>query len=425
MLKINKKIKRKLKCILTDISKKNILIRKIIRKFFFIKRKLHFLKFYFKNKVNNNMVIFESYMGRNYSCSPKAIYEEMLKNEKFKNFEFIWAFKKPEKYKNNDKLKNCKIVKYGSKKYYEYYSKAKYWVTNSRLPEHIVKKPEQVYIQCWHGTPLKRLGHDIIVESKNALNSKNEIIKKYIDDAKRYTYMLSPSRYATNKFISAFNLKKLNKENIIIEEGYPRNDILYNYKKSDVNRIKKELNIPNNKKIILYAPTWRDDQHTTGKGYTYKPEVDFDYLKEKLEKEYIILFRAHYFVANKFDFSKYQNFIFDVSKIDDINDLYIISDILITDYSSVFFDYANLKRPIIFFMYDLEFYKNKLRGFYLELEELPGDIVENEEEIINIINNMDDYNIKNKEKYEKFNEKFNYLDDGNAARRIIEKIFNN
>ncbi|MDD3305447.1 MAG: CDP-glycerol glycerophosphotransferase family protein, partial [Bacilli bacterium] len=319
---------------------------------------------------------------------------------------------------------NATIVKYGGKQYYEYYSKAKYWVTNSRLPEHIIKKPEQVYVQCWHGTPLKRLGYDILAETQNAMNTQEEMIEKYNSDAIRYSYMLSPSKFCTEKFTSAFNLNELHTTNIIIEEGYPRNDYLYNYKEEDITRIKEELGIPENKKIVLYAPTWRDNQHTSGVGYTYKTEADFDYLKEKLEDDYVILFRAHYFIANSFDFEKYEGFVYDVSKIDDINELYVISDILITDYSSVFFDYANLKRPMLFFMYDLEFYENKLRGFYIDLKELPGDIIKEEVDIVNIIQNIGDYNKKHAKTYKKFNEKYNYLDDRQASKRVLTKIVN-
>lgn len=417
-----KKFKRKIKRILTNLSKRNLLIRKLFRKTIYLKRSLSYQKFYKKNKVEDNIIIFESYMGRSYACSPKAIYEEMISNPKYKDFKLIWAFKDVKSYINLPKLKKATLVKHGSKEYYNYYSKAKYWITNSRLLEHIKKKDNQIYVQCWHGTPLKRLGHDILTETKNALNTKNELIKKYDDDAKRYTYMLSPSKFTTEKLTSAFNLKELHDDNIVIEEGYPRNDFLINHKKSDINKIKKELSIPKNKKVILYAPTWRDDQHTSGVGYTYKTEADFSYLKDKLEEEYIILFRAHYFVANSFDFSKYENFVYDVSKVDDINDLYIISDVLITDYSSVFFDYANLKRPLIFFMYDLEYYEKDLRGFYIDLDELPGDIVKEEKDIVDILKNIEKYNKKHSTKYSKFNKKYNYLDDGNASSRVIEKI---
>ncbi len=109
---------------------------------------------------------------------------------------------------------------------------------------------------------------------------------------------------------------------------------------------------------------------------------------------------------------------------DDINDMYIVSDIIMTDYSSVFFDFANLKRPMLFYMYDLDIYKGKLRDFYLDLEELPGPIAETQEDLEKNLKNIDKEFKKNKTKYEKFNKKFNYLDDGASARRVINVIFN-
>lgn len=415
-------IKKNIKNILMNISKENVLIRRIIKFSLNLYRKLRYVIYYLTNKVDNKMILFESFMGRAYSDSQKALYKEMLKDDFFKDFTFVWAFKCPENYeyiKNNNTL----VIKYGSKEFLKYMSKAKYWITNSRLPEYLIKKKEQKYIQCWHGTPLKRLGFDIAVEGGNALNTMKEIKEKYEEDAKRYDYMLSPSAFCTEKFISAFNLKKLKKENVIIEQGYPRNDYLVNHTKEDGDKLKDSLGIPKNKKVILYAPTWRDNQHTTGVGYTYNLNLDFDKLREKLEKDYVIVFRTHYFVSNSFDFEKYKGFIFDMSNHDDVNDCYILSDIIITDYSSVFFDYANLKRPMLFYMYDLEEYQGKLRDFYFGLEELPGPIVQTQEELENEILNIGKYEEQYKDKYKKFNDKFNYLDDGKVAKRVIEKIF--
>ena len=194
---------------------------------------------------------------------------------------------------------------------------------------------------------------------------------------------------------------------------------MYNYKKSDIGKLKEKFKIEKNKKIILYAPTWRDDEHTSGVGYTYKLGVDFDELKKEIGNEYVILFRAHYLVANSFDFERYKDFVIDVSNVDDINELYLVSDLLITDYSSVFFDFANLKKPIIFYMYDLEKYKGELRGFYIDLDELPGKIAKNEDELINEIHKIKEFEYD--EKYKRFNKKFNYLDDGQASKRVIEE----
>ena len=403
---------------LINLSKKNIFLRKMFRFLIYIKNKVMYLYYYLFYKVSPKMILFESFYGNSYSCSPKAIYEYMLTDEKFSDYTFVWAFKEPNKYNFNERTI---LVKSNSRKYYKYLSKSKYWIVNLLINTGVKKKKNQVYVQCWHGTPLKKLRYDI--EKDNVLNSISEVRKRNDLDAVKFDYFISPSKFCTEKFTSAFNLKKLHKENIFIEKGYPRNDYLFNYKKSDIKRIKKELNIPLNKKVILYAPTFRDNQ-VNEKGYTYNVVLDFEKIKKAISDEYVVLFRAHYFIANKFNFDKYKGFVYNVSKFEDINELYIISDLLITDYSSVFFDFANLKRPEIFYMYDYDDYKNNLRDFYISLNELPGPIVQSEKELIDEIKNIDNYNKKYKVKYEKFNKKYNYLDDGNSAKRVVEEIFN-
>lgn len=369
------------------------------------KRKQYLNKYYNKNTIIDKMIIFESYMGRQYSCSPKALYEEMLNNEEYKDYIKIWAFKKPGEYEDLLNNENTFIVKYKSEEYYKAYSQAKYWVSNSRIPNEIKKDDKQVYIQCWHGTPLKKLGFDI----ENYVGTKTstkDLYRNYRIDAERYNYIISPSKFFTEKITSAFNLKSIGKENVFVEKGYPRNDYLYTFTNEDNKKIKSKLNIPTDKKVILYAPTWRENQHKPGVGYTYDLGLDFDLLKKQLEKDYVILFRAHYFISNLFDFKKYEGFIIDASKYDDINHLYTVSDMLITDYSSVFFDYANLKRPILFYMYDFEEYKNKMRDFYLSIDELPGHIIKDEDYLIDEIKRMSNYFTYDK-KYMEFNKKFN------------------
>ncbi len=407
-----------LKVKLINILKKNVFFRKIIRKIIYVKRMIKYKIRTFRIKPDEKKVMFFAFKGKSYACSPKAIYEYMLSDERYKDFKYIWAFKEPEKHKYLEENRNTTVIKYTGAEYQKALASSKYWIFNYRLGDHIYPKKDQVYVQCWHGTPLKKLGYDL-KDTNNAMNSEDEIHEKYKIDAKKFKYILSPSKFASEKFISAWNLAKTNMTNKVIEKGYPRNDFLYNYKDEDIKRVKQKLNLPENKKVILYAPTWRDDQHQAGVGYTYKTEVDFDMLQKELQNEYIILFRAHYLVANSFDFAKYSGFIYDVSDVDDINELYIISDILVTDYSSVFFDYANLKRPMIFYMYDFEKYKDDLRGFYIDIEELPGTITKTEKDLITAIREVK--NFKYDDKYKKFNAKYNYLDDGKAAKRVVEE----
>lgn len=403
---------KKLRRWIINKAKKHHSLLVLIRKIRFMRNKMRSL-FYCFSKIDENLVVFESYMGRQYSDSPKAIYLKLLENPKYK---FVWALKHPAKYNFNSRTIK---VKYGSKKYYKYYAKAKYWVSNSRLDEALIKRKGQVYIQTWHGTPLKKLGYDI-EKTDNAMNTLEDIRKKYSNDSKRYTYMISPSKYCSKIFKSAFNLKEKTK---IKETGYPRNDRLFNFQKKDINSIKRKLNIPLKKKVILYAPTWRDNQHLSGFGYVYSLGIDLDILKKYLSKDYVILFRTHYFVKNVFDFEKYDKFIYDVSRYDDINDLYIISDMMITDYSSVMFDYANLNRPMIFYMYDFDEYKNNIRDFYIDIKDLPGPIVKKKdtENLCDLIKNYDFE--KDADKYLKFNKKFNYLNSKNSSERVVEECF--
>ena len=368
-------------------------------------------------KIDDRKVYFQTFSGRGYSDSPKAMYEYMMKAPEYADFRFVWSFKEPEKFSF---LKNSRteVVKFRSRADNKALRTAKYWISNYRMLDHQHPRKGQIYVQCWHGTPLKRLGYDLEA-SDNSMNSIGEIRSKYRTDAKKFSYLISPSPFCTEKFATAWNLVKTGQTHKIIEEGYPRNDHLINATAEERTELRKKLGV-DGKKVILYAPTWRDNQHTSGQGYTYKTEVDFDKLRKELGDEYIILFRAHYLVANSFDFDRYRGFVEDVSSYSDINDLYIAADILITDYSSVFFDFANLRKPEIFYMYDLEEYANELRGFYISLDELPGPIVRDEDALIAAVRAAEGW--QPDEKYEAFLKRFNPKDDGNASARTLARI---
>ena len=406
-----------LKKIVFDIAKKNKTFRIVARK---LRDDAYHAKMVLDapfDKIDDKLVYFQTFSGRGYSDSPKAIYEYMMQASEYKDYHFVWSFRDPDKFKS---LKNdrTKIVKYRSRADNRALRIAKYWIVNYRMLDHQYPRKDQTYVQCWHGTPLKRLGYDI-KEGDNVMNSLSEVKEKYRTDAKKFSYILSPSPFTTEVFASAWNLIETGQTDKILEVGYPRNDRLVNAGDIERKEIRKNLGVEG-KKVILYAPTWRDNQHTSGTGYTYKTEVDFDKLRRELGDEYVILFRAHYLIANSFDFDKYKGFIFDVSQYSDINDLYIASDLLVTDYSSVFFDYANLHKPVVFYMYDLEDYAGEIRGFYIPLEELPGPIVQDEDKLIEEIKKTDEW--KPNEAYEAFHQKYNPLDDGHASERMLKAV---
>ena len=363
--------------------------------------------------TNNNMVIFIAFHGRGYLDNPKAIHRYMSELSNFKNYSFIWPLK------HKKEIKNAKVVQYLSLTYFYYMARSKYWISNCKLPSYIYKKKNQIYLQTWHGTPLKRLGHDIVVSNKKFYRSglsAEEMKKTYDDDVSKYNYMLSPNSFCTKVFQSAF---RINKERLI-ETGYPRNDILSNYTKGYKQDIFKKYGLPSNKKIILYAPTWRDNQFNVS-GYVFELKVDFKLWKEILGEDYIILYKPHYLIINKMKKDKaLDDFVYEIDADAEISDLYIISDILITDYSSVFFDYAILKRPIYFYMQDIKEYQHELRGFYLAIhKDLPGNIYETEKEMLeDIVKDRFDY-----KRLDEFNERFNYLEDGKGAKRVVDILF--
>lgn len=383
-------------------------------------RKIRYIKRGKSIDVDEKMVMFGAYDGRSYVCSPKAVYEHMISCGEFDDYKFVWYFDKPEKYRFLENNKNTIVVKKNSAECEKYLHMAKYWIFNFRAQDQWIPNEKQVYVQCWHGTPLKRLGYDI-TKSDNAMNSIREIREKYRTDAQRFDYMVSPCDFVTEKFRSAWNLKKAGKEDAVLQIGYPRNDFLNKFTSKDVEAVKIKLGIEGtDKKIILYAPTWRDNQHDADKGYIYDNPVDFDYLREQLGDEYIILFRAHYLVADNFDFDAYKGFIYNVSDYDDINELYISADLLITDYSSVFFDYAILERPMLFYMYDMEAYRDEMRGFYIDVNKLPGPIFKTERELVNEIRKADEMLDVNMIKA--FNKEYNNMNDGMAAKRLVDAV---
>ncbi len=373
------------------------------------------------SQVNPKMVIFSVFSGRLYGCSPKAIYEYMIQHEEFKDYQFVWAFNNPDKKRKLFHDPRTTLVKFNSDEFFKYLTQAKYWVFNFKTPKWFIKNDKQIFVQCWHGTPLKKIGMDIQVDG-NAATNVHDIHTSYIDDAKKYDYFISPSKYATDRFISSFGLAKLHKENIILEKGYPRNDSLFHKSQEQIDQIKEDLGIDKNKTVLLYCPTFRDDQFQSGLGHTYELGVNLLRLKEKLGKDYVLLLRLHYLVSNNINISQFKGFAIDVSDYDDVNDLYLVSDVLITDYSSVFFDYANLKRPVLFYMYDLDKYQHNLRDFYIDVKELPGPILEKEEDLIASIKNINQISEDYKQKYEDFCYVYTYLDDGSATERVIKEF---
>lgn len=369
--------------------------------------------------IKKNTIMFESSNGRNYTGNPRYIYEEILNQNLENEFNCIWVFQDTSTKIPGNAIK----VKRSRFKYLFYSLRSEFWIFDSRHQYYLKKKKNTKYIQTWHGTALKKLGLDM-----DYLNmSGNTNIEKYRYEFKKNTsiwdYLISQNEYSNKIFKSAFDFK-----GEFLEIGYPRNDILINNNDEEsINKIKDKLNIPKDKKIILYAPTWRDNEYHQRGEYKFATEMNFDEMNKELSDEYFLIVKYHYLVKDDMNWTKYKDFIIECDADWDIQELYLISDMMITDYSSVMFDYAILKRPMIFYTYDLENYKNNLRDFYFDMfEEVPGPIIKKSQNLTEYIKNFDinQYNREYREKYNKFNEKFNQFDKGTASKQVIELMLN-
>ena len=382
--------------------------------------------------VNTKLVFFEAFGGRSFACSPRAIYLQMSSDVRFADFSFVWSFKggpRLEQAGTEPLLVNdrTRLVQRGSSEYFNALASAAVIIQNNRLPEYVTPKPEQTFVQCWHGTPLKRLGYDVEIETTNALNTTKELADRFGMDMEKWTYLLSPSPYTSEHLADAFGLPRERRADVILEEGYPRNDEIAlaaaDPEGSHQHEIREQLGIPKGKKALLYAPTWRDDSYKAGVGYTFDYLIDFDLLQRELGEEWVVLFRPHYYIANEFDFSKYGDFVIDVSKWEDINELYIAADALVTDYSSVMFDYAILRRPIALFVPDYATYANNIRGFYFDLSEIPGPHCMKTEELVATLKDPAAYWQRYGDAYDAYVKRFCPKDDGHAAERVINRIW--
>ena len=311
-----------------------------------------------------------SFGGQKFDDSPKALSDEIVKDEYFNDYKKIWAFTNPDSYD----IPEVEKVKTDTLKFYVTALSAKFWIDNSSVERGLkLKRKSTVEINTWHGTPLKRMGNDINTGKKRKR-------KKHVGK----TIICSQSEFDREIFSKLFAEEK---DNIILSD-LPRNDFLTKYDGGLINAIKEKLNIPLEKKVILYAPTFREYDRDKLNACYIAPPINLDKWEKTLGDKYVLLFRAHYEVINVMGI-KDGEFVKNVSKYPSLNELMIISDLLISDYSSIYFDFSILLRPMYNFSYDLEEYREK-RGFYEDVfSALPCRINENEDSLLEDIVNTD------------------------------------
>ena len=376
--------------------------------------------------VNSKKAVFMSNMGRNCSGNVRAIYDKIKKDERFKDLIRIWAFNGDffdMVKKHGKKLlpRGCRRVRYGGLRYYFHMATAGIWIFDTRQEPYLVKRKKTFYLMTWHGTPLKKLGLDLTdLNMSGEKRNLKEYTDSFVKEASKWDCLIAQNGYSAEIFKRCFGY---NGE--VPVTGYPRNDRLY--RELGAERKRKVLSEKDPKKVLLYAPTWRDDEYIGDGFYKCPSRPDFVKLEEALGDKYRIIVKLHYLVkllpgdiprsCLESGFVKvYGNEV-------DITALYLKADALIGDYTSAMFDYSVLCRPMFFFCYDYEKYRDTLRGFYTDFSEIaPGPISKTEDELIRDI--KETFEGKGaglyKEKAEAFRKRFNEFDDGLASARVLD-----
>jgi len=317
-------------------------------------------------KPDDNLILINSFGGKKYDDSPKELYEAMLKDERFQKYRFVWAFHEPDKFD----VQGAEKIKSDTLTYFKTALKARCWISNSGIERGLSFKGREVfYFNTWHGTPIKKMGSDISGENKSF---KSKAKKNPVD------IMTAQSDFEADIFSRVFNIPR---ENFLMC-GLPRNDILANYTNKQREEIKAKLGLPKDKKVILYAPTFREFERDSMRNCVLKPPMNLDKWECELGDEYCLLFRAHYEVGKIMNISD-NEFVRNMTTYPNLNELMIVADVLVSDYSSIFFDFSIMDKPMLHFTYDYEAYSTK-RGMYFDIrDELSGS--DNEDGVIELI----------------------------------------
>lgn len=325
-------------------------------------------------RVNQKSMIFCSLGGRGFNDSPKVIYDAICSDPYFNEWNLIWVFTDPDKMS----IPRGKKIKVDTLQFFLTILKTKVWICNSHMDRGFnLRRKENLYVETWHGSPLKKIEGE---ENKNSLHTKPRRNLRSLDET---TIRCAQSAYDQEIFSRIWNASK----NSFIMCDLPRNDELTRYTEPQVKSIKSKLKIAEGKKVIFYTPTYREYLVNENNEVYIAPPIDFGKWKRLLGDEYVVMVRAHYAVVESLNL-KENDFLKDVSTYSSINDLYAISDMMISDYSSTFIDYSIFERPMFCFAYDFDEY-DSLRGFYIDMKtELPCDIDYDEDSLLKHILNL-------------------------------------
>ena len=356
----------------------------------------------------DDIVVFDSHGGKQYSCNPRAIYDELRRRGT--GLQCVWItrdgqFRVPD---------GGRTVVRDSREHYELAARARFLVSNMLQPSWYRRPDGQVYLQTWRGTPLKRIGLDLErPQFANGIAYHDRIRT----DVTGWSALLSANSFSTPIFRRAFNF-----DGDILEYGYPRNDLLRSsHSAMRAAGIRRQLGLSADQRIVLYAPTWRDDATTKAAGYGFPLHLDLGALARALGPEHVTLVRAHPMMEEALVTDVADGRIIDVTTYPDMADLLLIADVLITDYSSAMFDFALTGLPMLFFTYDFERYRDRLRGFYFDFEaEAPGPLLRTSDDVIDAIRRLEDIGHGYRAAYDSFAAKFCGHEDGQAAVKAVD-----
>jgi len=357
--------------------------------------------------IKQKKLFFVSYYGSQYSCNPKYITEYMVDNQLLDQFHVVWVINSKQKRKSEKRFKTVRAM---SLNYFYNMATAKVIITNHRMPAHFKKRKHQYYIQTWHSSlRLKSIEKD----------AQESLPAAYVELAKRDSVqcnlLVSGCKKSTDIFNQSFWYK-----GEISENGTPRNDVLVNDNNSINKQIKTRLSLPNSQKIILYAPTFRDGQSLDTHQLNYEHILNI--LSVKYSGEWTFLIKHHPHYIEKMKDEVFPGGVINVTNYDDTQELLSITDILITDFSSLMFDFAITGRPCYLYTPDLSLYVNRERKLYFKLNELPFLQVNSEEELIKELV-LFDKDVYSKE-LTKFLKNIGSYEKGNASFEITRRILN-
>ncbi|QMU73572.1 bifunctional glycosyltransferase family 2 protein/CDP-glycerol:glycerophosphate glycerophosphotransferase [Streptacidiphilus sp. P02-A3a] len=354
--------------------------------------------------LDQGLAVYAAYWYRGYACNPAAIYEKA--RELAPAVRGVWVVET--RAQAAALPPGVPYVLANTPGYYKAMATAKYLVNNVNFPHTMTKRPGSVHLQTQHGTPLKLLGLDLRDRPEAGGDMDFE---RMLEHVARWDYLVSPNPHSSTAFGSAYPGRYR-----VLETGYPRNDRLSHGTSAQTAAIRERLGIPAGSTAVLYAPTHRE-QHPG-----YVPALDLAALAAALGPDFTLLVRTHYFYADA-ERDLGAGTVLDVSGHPSVEDLYLAADILVTDYSSVMFDYAVLDRPIVVFAPDWAEYQ-RIRGVYFDLRaEPPGLFTTTQAELEQALTDGSAAGPEAAKARAAFRARFCPWDDGGAAERVVREVF--